>query len=179
MEDQLGSAVAARRLLEAAAKRFPWEDRAWDALVDFERRHAADPSLQTETQGKWQGQGLGQGQGEGTGQGEGQGKMQGQKAAEDAVMALQRRRETEQSAALEARQSRSRKLDSFRQLSLSDLELPDETTSESQGQGQDGGKRWRQGGGEQRRFDWQQEDEDEDEEFAGWAGLDSLFGGAP
>ena len=179
MEDQLGSAVAARRLLEAAAKRFPWEDRAWDALVDFERRHATDPALQTETQGKWQGQGLGQGQGEGTGQGEGQGKMQGQKAAEDAVMALQRRRETEQSAALEARQSRSRKLDSFRQLSLSDLELPDETTSESQGQGQDGGKRWRQGGGEQRRFDWQQEDEDEDEEFAGWAGLDRLFGGAP
>ena len=114
------------------------------------------------------------------GQGLGQGKMQGQeqKAAEDAVMALQRRRETEQSAALEARQSRSRKLDSFRQLSLSDLELPDETSA-SQGQGQDGGKRWRQGGGEQRRFDWQQEDEDEDEKFAGWAGLDRLFGGAP
>ena len=169
MEDQLGSAVAAKRLLEAAAKRFPWEDRAWDALVEFERRHATDPSLQTETQGQSQSQGQGQGQG------------QGQQGAEDAVTALQRRREAEQGAAIEARQSRSRKLDSFRQLSLSDLEIPDEATrTQGQEQGQDGGKRWRQGGGgERRRFDGQQEEEDEEEEFAGWAGLDRLFGGAP
>ena len=135
MEDLYGSVSAARRLLDGACKKFPVEDRAWDAFLDFERRHSG---VRGNGGGKGSGAGgdievgvrVGVGAGAqkqsvvavsvsaAGGDGGGGGKL---------VEALLERRALEQASALLAQQSRAVKADAavrnVAPVSLGDLEL--------------------------------------------------------
>ena len=113
MEDQFGSLPAARRLYEGAVKRFPVEDRAWEAFIDFERRNCGNARAPPPA-----------------------GAAASPPVPLDGalVSALLQRRAVEQAAALVAQQSRSDKTDAaFRSMSLTDLELPEAADSAAMG----------------------------------------------